>query len=133
MSSINDSLTKMISDSQEVARELRWFMTALPAMCATEVMGSPVPGSSEDVQALTIRREYTRALLGNDAGMITSVLSHVPAASYYAAEQAIAEFGKTLLTHDNLFLKQKLVAIDQIDEAKQLLDCRGAVFSEAGY
>ena len=36
MSSITDTIDQLIQDSQEAARECRWFLKAIPGICAVE-------------------------------------------------------------------------------------------------
>ena len=62
MSSITDTIGQLIQDSQEAARECRWFLKAIPGICAVEVMGENIPGTPEFIQK-EIDRDTDTALI----------------------------------------------------------------------
>ena len=45
---LSDTTDAIIKESTSVERELRWFLSALPAIVSTEVMGSGDPVSPEE-------------------------------------------------------------------------------------
>ena len=67
--SIHDTIAKLISDSEGAARELTWFLRALPNACATEVMGSRDMSAPAQVIERSARRQFAEQLAYADAGI----------------------------------------------------------------
>ena len=97
MSSITDTINKMIQDSQEAARECRWFLKAIPGICAVEVMGENVPGTPEVAQKIVGRDRFARIAFVNDPGIINDLLPNILPMHYDMVETAVANYGRSLI------------------------------------
>ena len=125
MSSITDTIDQLIQDSQEAARECRWFLKAIPGICAVEVMGENIPGTPEVIQKENDRGRFARLAFANDAGILTDLLPNIRPDQYEAIETAVANYGRSLIGSGERIIDQSLKQLDIIattDEAKALCE-----------
>ena len=124
--SLSDTIDAIIKESTSVERELRWFLSALPAIVSTEVMGYGDPVSSEEQDQRQVRRDAIADATIQNQNLMLGAMQHVPLNLFSGAYESTLSGQQAEIVNADRATTRMLMAShtklgENNEEAKRLL------------
>ena len=108
-------------------------MRAIPAVCATEVMGDRDPGSPDHIRRRADRKRFAWAYSQMDDKIAGSVLPHVPSMFLPDVHESVSEYASRVMDYDRDALHEDMVRMDMLDETTGVQEARVLVAKTSAF
>ena len=108
-------------------------MRAIPAVCATEVMGNRDPGSPDHIRRRADRKRFAWAYSQMDDKIAGSVLPHVPSMFLPDVHESVSEYASRIMDYDRDALHEDMVRMDMLDETTGVQEARVLVAKTSAF